>query len=626
MAAGLIVLAGRMPARDANGRSTIGRLRVYENKTNDEVSVYSSAALTTALSQPISSDSAGQFPLIWIDSANTPVTVAYEDDSGQTQTYDDVTASTAAAAAIVNAYAGAVSFEFSTTTTDADPGAGKVRFDNATIASVTNVYIDNTSLAGGSVTGWIDSFDDANTTTNRGTIAFRSLTDTSVFVLFRVTGAVEDGTGYRKIPVAYLSGSLPADGTELVMGFASAGPASLATVTAGTASTLATTASPTVANSGTSAAAVFDFGIPRGAPGGVLYTFSTSTTDSDPGAGKIRFNNATPASITAAYIDNADANGNTVTGWLDTFDDSTNTVKGSLVFRQLSNGLVLTFNVTGSVVDGTDYRKLTLAHTAGSTLFDNDAELSVNFERAGNVGADGTGSGDVSGPASATNSAVAQFDGTTGKLLKSGPSIGTSANNLVQLDGSAKLPAVDGSQLTGIAAGWTLVTTVTASGSTTVDVEANFDSTYEHYVIMADGVSLSGATNQPIYCRYKLGGSYSSISYRYNYITRGSNTTTLTVNQVNSGGSSIIVVHNIEGSSGDLCSIEMHIFNPYSTTKPKLMRSESVSYGASEVVLTTDCAGLTDGIVATENPLKGIRFFAGSGNLSGNFRLYGLKK
>ena len=31
--------------------------------------------------------------------------------------------------------------------------------------------------------------------------------------------------------------------------------------------------------------------------------------------------------------------------------------------------------------------------------------------------------------------------------------IGTSASNLVQLDGSAKLPAVDGSLLTGISAG-----------------------------------------------------------------------------------------------------------------------------------------------------------------------------
>lgn len=445
MAAGLLIMPQRMPARDRNLRACIGYIRVYGNKTTDEVTVYSEASLTVALSQPITSDASGVFPIIWYDGSNGAVTMAYEGADGQTQSLDDVTASTAAAAAIVNAYAGAVSFTFSTTTADADPGAGKLQFDSGTIASVTNVYIDNTSLGGTSVTGWVDSFDDANTTTNRGTIALRSLTDTSVFVLLKVTGAVTDGTGYRKIPVAYLSGSLPADGTQLVMGFAAAGPASLATVTAGTASTLATTASPTVANSGTSAAAVFDFGIPRGAPGGLLYVFSTTTTDSDPGAGKLRLNNATPASVTAAYIDNADGNGNTVTGWLDTFDDSTNTVKGALTVRQLSNGRVMTFDVTGSVVDGTGYRKLTLAHTAGSTLFDNDAELSVGFERAGNAGADGEGAGDVVGPASATDGALAVFDGTTGKLLKVGPAA-FPAGGIIMWSGS----------IASIPAGWTL--------------------------------------------------------------------------------------------------------------------------------------------------------------------------
>lgn len=490
MTAGLIVLAGRMPARDANGRSTIGRLRVYENETTTPVSVYSSQALSTALSQPISSDSAGQFPLIWIDSANTPVTVAYEDDSGQTQTYDDVTASTAAAAAIVNAYAGAVTFEFSTTTTDADPGAGKVRFDNATIASVTNVYIDNTSLAGGSVTGWIDSFDDANSTTNRGTIAFRSLTDTSVFVLLKVTGAVTDGTGYRKIPVAYLSGSLPANATELVMGFASAGPASAATVTVGTTTAGATTASPSVTNSGNSSAAVLDFVIPRGAPGGVLYTFSTTTTDSDPGAGKVRFNNATPASITAAYIDNADANGNTVTGWLDTFDDSTNTVKGSLTFRQLSNGLVLTFNVTGSVVDGTGYRKLTLVHTAGSTLFTNDAELSVEFVRAGNVGVGITEASNgftLTGGTGTSQTLTVDASASISNLLTS---TGTAANDI-----SAAFVYI--AELSGTVAGMAAGVADAFEDQTGVDGSASTYETYDGTNDLYANELTSYATDQP---------------------------------------------------------------------------------------------------------------------------------
>jgi hypothetical protein len=86
------------------------------------------------------------------------------------------------------------------------------------------------------------------------------------------------------------------------------------------------------------------------------------------------------------------------------------------------------------------------------------------------------GMGDVVGPASATNNAVPQYDGTTGKLLKNGPSIGTAANNLVQLDGSAKLPAVDGSQLTNIAAA-TGVGDVVGPASATNNALAQYDGT-----------------------------------------------------------------------------------------------------------------------------------------------------
>jgi hypothetical protein len=87
-----------------------------------------------------------------------------------------------------------------------------------------------------------------------------------------------------------------------------------------------------------------------------------------------------------------------------------------------------------------------------------------------------TGVGDVVGPASATANAVPQYDGTTGKLIKNGPSIGTAANNLVQLDGSAKLPAVDGSQLTNLATA-TGVGDVVGPASATNNALAQFDGT-----------------------------------------------------------------------------------------------------------------------------------------------------
>lgn len=54
------------------------------------------------------------------------------------------------------------------------------------------------------------------------------------------------------------------------------------------------------------------------------------------------------------------------------------------------------------------------------------------------------------GPESTTNGNVPQWSGTNGATLGAGLAVGTSANNLVQLDASAKLPAVDGSQLTNL--------------------------------------------------------------------------------------------------------------------------------------------------------------------------------
>lgn len=64
----------------------------------------------------------------------------------------------------------------------------------------------------------------------------------------------------------------------------------------------------------------------------------------------------------------------------------------------------------------------------------------------------GGGSGDVIGPASNNDSYVPQWNGANSKTLKDGLAVGTGANNLVQLDGSGKLPAVDGSALTNISA------------------------------------------------------------------------------------------------------------------------------------------------------------------------------
>lgn len=154
----------------------------------------------------------------------------------------------------------------------------------------------------------------------------------------------------------------------------------------------------------------------------VQVTFSTGTTDSDPGNGLLKFNNASPASTTQIYADNLDRNGTSITAWLDSFDDSTNTaLRGTIKIVQISDPTKFAiFNVTGSVVDGTGYRKIPVAYVLHSSAFTNAAVLAIEFVRTGNAGLDGNGAGDVIGPASATDNHVALFDGITGKLLKGG--------------------------------------------------------------------------------------------------------------------------------------------------------------------------------------------------------------
>ncbi|MGV2975681.1 hypothetical protein AB1P65_09510 [Roseibium alexandrii] len=96
----------------------------------------------------------------------------------------------------------------------------------------------------------------------------------------------------------------------------------------------------------------------------------------------------------------------------------------------------------------------------------------------------------VQGPGSSTDNYVPRWDGTGGDTLKAGLAVGTSANNLVQLDGSSKLPAVDGSQLTGIETGGMTQIGQTTISSAVASVEfTSISSDYDHLLVVYDSVS-----------------------------------------------------------------------------------------------------------------------------------------
>lgn len=155
------------------------------------------------------------------------------------------------------------------------------------------------------------------------------------------------------------------------------------------------------------------------APAFIDYDFdTTSTADSDPGSGKWRANNTTPASVTTFYVDDLDRLGNSQASELATWDDSTSSgVKGKLYLIDLTTPAHRwTYDVTAYTAE-TGYSKLTVAHRSGAAAFAS-VNIGVLFVPRGDKGADGAGTGDVVGPAVSVDSELALFSATTGKLIK----------------------------------------------------------------------------------------------------------------------------------------------------------------------------------------------------------------
>lgn len=193
---------------------------------------------------------------------------------------------------------------------------------------------------------------------------------------------------------------------------------------------------------------------------GFRQLYSSTTTDADPGAGTFRLNHATPGSATAGYFDNVDTAGGTVSSIIDKWDDSTTTTKGFLRIEKEGDTAVWTeFTVTGSVVDGTGYRKVTLSAGSSNGTFTTGDAFRISFNRSGDKGADGSGTF----PGSATDNAVVRFDGTGGATVQnSGVTIDDSNN----VSGVAKLTTTGDIEL-----GNASDTTVSRAAAGTIAVE-----------------------------------------------------------------------------------------------------------------------------------------------------------
>jgi hypothetical protein len=438
-------------------------------------------------------------------------------------------------------------FKYSTTTTDADPGSGVVRFNHATFSSVTELYIDDEDFNGTDVSSWVQSFDDVSgNDTNRGRIRIQNAGTLTTYITFKVTGAVTDATGYTKVTVSHIasSGTL-SNNDKVFISFVASGE---------------------------------DGAIP-----GYFYKFDTGTSDTDPGAGEIAFNNGTYASATEIYIDDADANGVTVSTDILTWDDSTSTIRGYLHIVDINDSTTYArFKITGASTDASGYVKLAVGHLASNNTFSAADELSVHFTRNGDTGDTGatgstgsTGSTGATG-ASGTNSQLSMtFNNSTSDA---DPGAGKIAFNNGTLSSVSVLFIDDaddgGADITTFVQSFDDVSNTTARGIITITKEGT-PATFATYKVSGAITDASGYTKVPV-SHLASNGSFS-----------------------NTDGVGVHFSYSGADGSGDVTTSGTQTLTNKTLTTPKIAEIDSLSSGnitldaEADIILDADGANVT---------------------------------
>jgi hypothetical protein len=316
-----------------------------------------------------------------------------------------------------------ITYTFSTTTTDSDPGNGNLRLDSTTQNAAMKIRADLLDVNGASWSSVIDTFDDS-TSTLKGYIRLTSRKDSTKFLLFSVS-SVDSSSGYRNISVTNIASSATSpfsNGDILNLSFERTGDkgatgdginwtgnwssATTYNIGDGVFDTTAGSSficilghtnheppNATYWNMMAEAGAAGSNGTngTNGANGGAItiaYTFDNGTSNADPGAGKLRLNNATENAATAIYMDVVDSGSVDWTSVLDTLDASTSTVKGQIrIYKASDTTKWLVFNVTARTTH-TSYREFTVTEigSSASSPFSNGDAIIFAFTRNGDKG------------------------------------------------------------------------------------------------------------------------------------------------------------------------------------------------------------------------------------------------
>jgi hypothetical protein len=192
----------------------------------------------------------------------------------------------------------------------------------------------------------------------------------------------------------------------------------------------------------------------------------------------------------------------------------------------------------------------------------------------------------------------------------------------------------NGSGLTGINSGLTLLATANASASSSIDFTAFNSTLYGHYLFLVSNVVLSADANLNVRTSINGGSTYNSGSLDYDWWAAAAFSTGIDRNG-SDGASAISLLYGLArtvagNQSGGGLGINgaLYLFAPEGGDAgfSVLMKSQFAYRNTSNSFVSSDGMGAynadDDG-----NPVNGIRFLPSTGTItSGTFRMYGILK
>lgn len=258
-----------------------------------------------------------------------------------------------------------------------------------------------------------------------------------------------------------------------------------------------------------------------------------------------------------------------------------------LYFIRFTGALTLTHNATSLILIG-GANITTAAGASAIMLYLGSGNWRMLSYEPALAASRFIGVGSTGGKAALIPSSDFSFSGANVSL-----NTGTGANQIVKLDGTSKLPAVDGSQLTGITGIPAAVTGALSGGSTEFTVDFT---TYSAYELMVANAVTSGGSGIDFFVEASQNGGSSYMGY--NYVNNGGGATNY--GQSGTGGRYAASATIAQPSTGGAAYIA------------------GVASGNTQIILDTS--------YASSAAINRIRVRAASGTLSGNVILQPIAK